>query len=447
MRTFVLLILLAFLFVANSLFAQTNDTITKVKRHSFVPLPAVSFDSDLGFQYGLLGSYNYYGDGSVYPDYKMNIYGEWSRYTKGSGTNQLFLDSKYIMPFGIRVTADFSLLTEKALDFYGFNGFEAAYHPEYEDDDENNPEYISRMFYRVERRLIRLSADFQKPLSNKNLRGLIGYGFFKNEIGVVDINKMNEGLDEADKLPAVDGLYQRYVNWGIINAEEANGGSINSIKLGLVYDTRDYEPDPQKGLWAEALVMTAPSFLGNDEAAYTKLALIFRHYVPIVQKKLLFAYRLGWQGTIDGEAPFYMQSYMVTSNLKVTKNDMLGGAKSLRGILRNRVVGDAVLYANLELRYRVLQTRVAGTELGITVSAFNDFGKVTNPIEINPALLPGPVPLTDYFDQQKDGLHYSYGLGVHFDIARNLLLTVNYGLASDKRDGDSGLYIGIGFLF
>ena len=43
-----------------------------------------------------------------------------------------------------------------------------------------------------------------------------------------------------------------------------------------------------------------------------------------------------------------MQPYMITSFAKVTTTDGLGGAKTIRGILRNRVVGDGIVYGNLK---------------------------------------------------------------------------------------------------
>ncbi len=443
--------LLIILFSITS-FSQGQDTINQSnnkKPYSFVPFPAVSFDSDLGFQYGLLGSFNYYGDRSVYPYYLWSVYAEWSRYTKGSGTNQLFFDSKYLLPHDLRITGEVTYLTEKALNFYGFNGFEAAYLPEFEDDENtaDTSQYISRMYYRYERKFMRIGVDFQHELFNKKWRWLAGFGHFNNEIGRVDIEKINKGLDEKDKLDDVPTLYDKYVEWGIIDKEEADGGSTNNIKLGLVYDTRDNEPDPSTGIWGEAILVTAPGFLGNDESSYTKMAFIFRHYLPVIKDKLTFAYRLGWQGTIDGKTPFYMQSYMITTNLKITQNDGLGGGKSLRGMLRNRVVGDAVAYSNFELRYKLMQTTILNTDLYFTLSGFGDFGMVTKRIDVDKTLLPAEEIASNYFDLEKDKLHSTFGGGVHIDIERNLIIAVDYGVTADKRDGESGLYIGIGFLF
>lgn len=410
-------------------------------------LPAVAFDSDIGFQYGLLANLFQYGDGSLYPDYRWSLYAEWSRTTKGSGINQLFFDSKYLLPYQLRVTADLSFLTERALDFYGFNGYEAVYNPVFEDDDPGNEAYISRVFYRHERKVARGTVDFQRKIGTLPLRWLLGYGYFNYRIATVDIDRLNKGQDEADKLPPVDVLYDKYVDWGIIPEEESDGGSHNIIKLGLVYDTRSNESNPSHGIWTELVLMTAPRFVGNSETAFTKLAITHRQYLPLKRDKLTFAYRLGWQGTIDGHTPFYMQPYMINTFTKTTKNDGLGGARSLRGILRNRIVGDAFAYANLELRYKFLKFYRWKQNFYLSLNGFSDLGTITRTMDVNQLLVPEGEILSRYFSGDDTGLHASYGLGLRIAMNQNFILAVDYGMAADKRDGDSGLYINLGFLF
>lgn len=435
--------------------AQEPDTLTVVKPGSsekaktglnFGALPAIAFDSDLGFQYGLLGNLFQYGDGSTYPDYRWSLYGEWSRTTKGSGINQLFFDSKYLLPHNIRITADFSFLTERALDFYGFNGFEAFYNPAFEDDADTT-DYISRVFYRHERKLARITFDFQGKINQFPLRWLVGYGYFNTRIGPVDIDRLNKGLDAKDKLPEVDGLYDKYVKWGIIPLAESDGGTQHFIRLGLVYDTRDNEPNPARGVWSELVVMTAPRFIGNSETAYTKLAITHRQYFTLKKEVLTFAYRLGWQGTIDGHVPFYMQPYMVNTFTKTTKNDGLGGARSLRGVLRNRIVGDAFAYGNFEFRYKFWKFYRWKQNFYMSLNAFTDLGTITREISVDKGLLPEQENYADYFDNKAGDLHTSYGGGLRIAMNQNFIVAVDYGLAGDKRDGDSGLYINLGFMF
>ncbi|MGC9344956.1 MAG: hypothetical protein ACP5E3_19785, partial [Bacteroidales bacterium] len=100
MKTLFLSLLLAFSFSLYSLHSQ-NETDDKEKTKSgwsFGAVPAIAYDSDIGFKYGGVVNFYDYGDGSIYPRYKHSIYLEWSRTTKGSGINQFTYDSKYLIP-------------------------------------------------------------------------------------------------------------------------------------------------------------------------------------------------------------------------------------------------------------------------------------------------------------------------------------------------------------
>src|SRR5690554_7146235 len=52
--------------------------------------------------------------------------------------------------------------------------------------------------------------------------------------------------------------------------------------------------------------------------------------------------------TLFRSSPFYMLPYMVYSYMPSSSIDGLGGSKTIRGLIRNRVVGDGVVYGNLE---------------------------------------------------------------------------------------------------
>lgn len=104
-------------------------------------------------------------------------------------------------------------------------------------------------------------------LAGDKLKWTAGFNMLNFKIAKVDIDKLNKGKDEADKLPTHSeqpGLYQKYQDWGIITEEEANGGFIPALKAGLVYDSRDNKPNPMKGIWTEAVVEGAPEFLGAE---------------------------------------------------------------------------------------------------------------------------------------------------------------------------------------
>jgi len=413
---------------------------------SFGALPTISFDADMGFQYGGLVNLYDYGDGSMYPSYRQMMKVEISRYTRGSGTNQLFYDARNLLPNNLRLIADLSYLTEKSLDFYGFNGYQSRFTTDF--TDEESGDYITRVFYRDLRKMFRFTVDLQGPLAGDNLRWLGGIGIMSMKTGRVDFDAINKGKDEEDKLTDTTTLFDNYVSWGIISEAEKDGGNANFLKAGIIYDTRDNEANPMKGMWSEALITYAPGFLFNPEFSYAKLVLIHRQYFTILKDRLSFVYRIGYQGTIGGEAPFFMQPYMLSSYSSITKTDGLGGAKTLRGIMRDRIVGDGIAYGNLELRWKFLKTRLGKQNLYFALNGFSDFGMVVQQVKFDKSKI-SAADQEKYFDfsYEKDKLHPSLGAGLRIALNENFILAIDYGFATNKQDGAKGLYINIGNLF
>lgn len=447
------IVLLALYSCITSTIAQVPDTTQTTRKTEKVKtgwnlgaLPVIGYNSDIGFQYGALANLYQYGDGSIYPKYFHSIYMEISRTTKGGGINQLFYDSEHLLP-GLRVTADISYLTEKALDFYGFNGYDAVYNEAWTDDSKDSSTYKSRLFYKHERKLFRFATDFQGKFGDSHLHWLAGIALLNISTGPVDIERLNKGKSDEERLPDIPGLYEKYVNWGLIKAGESTGGNVNYIKTGLIYDTRDNEPNPMHGMWTEALICTAPRFLGNDNYGYTKLSIIHRQYFTLLKEKLSLAYRLAYQGTISGKAPFFMQPYLISSYSQSTTIDGMGGARTIRGMLRNRAVGDGMAYGNMEIRWKFYKTQGWNQNFYFGLNGFADAGKVVDKIPVSLTSLSEGEYLPDYFALDTEALHVTYGLGFRVAMNQNFILAVDYGLAADKRDGNSGVYVSLGYLF
>ncbi len=434
-------LLCACFFSINIQVAAQNESEPEKTGWTFGALPAVSYNTDLGFQYGGLVNLYYFGDGSSYPQYMHSIYAEISRYTKGSGVNRLFYDTEYLIP-NIRVTADLSYFTEKTLDFYGFNGYNSLYNPNWEDD--GHPDYKSRVFYRHERNMFRFTLDFQGRIAGRRLRWIGGLGIMNNRTGQVDIDALNEGKDENEKLPDVDGLYEKYVEWGVISDEEKDGGSVNHFKIGIIYDTRDNEPNPMSGVWSEAVIFSAPSFMGNNDFAYSRISLTHRQYLTLVQNDLSFAYRVNFQGTIGGDVPFHMLPYMINSFSLSSNTDGLGGSKTIRGALRNRIVGESMMFGNFELRWKFYHGRLFNQNIYLALNGFMDSGRVVGNKNI---YIPEESGFSDYYLEGRESLHTTMGGGFRFAMNENFIVAADYGKPLDKRDGGGGLYIGLNYLF
>lgn len=436
-----LLISIAVFFAFIAVAQDENSKPNEVKTGwNFGLLPVVSYNSDLGFQYGLLTNFYNYGDGSTFPKYRHSIYAEVSRYTKGSGIYRLFYDSEFLIP-KIRMTADFSYLPDQALDFFGFNGYDAVYNPDFTKEDSAN--YKTRMFYKHQRDIFRIKLDFQGATGVSNLRWVAGYNFMNITTGAVPIDKLNQGKDTAEMLPNVNSLFDNYVEWGIITEKEENGGMHNSLKAGLVYDTRDNEPCPMKGVWSELVIFNSFS----KDFNFGKFAATHRQYFTIVPNDLSFAYRIGYQGIVYGDAPYYLLPYMIYSYMPSSTVDGLGGSKSVRGMIRNRTVGKGMAYANLEFRYKFVRFRFIKQNWYAALNPFLDAGMIVQKIHINKTGIPVGIDQAQFFTNDAETVHLTYGCGLHLSMNENFVIAADIGLPVSKKDGKMGVYIGMNWLF
>ncbi len=447
-KTFILLLLTFFTF---TLSAQEKKVKTGWKFGG--ALPAVTFDSDLGFQYGALAEFFNYGDGSKYPGFFDHTYTEISRYTKGSGIYRFMYESNHLIP-GVESISDLSYLPDKANNFFGFNGYESVYNKAWEDDESSL--YRSRMFYRFERNQFRFKNDFQGKLSGDHLKWSAGFAFQDFTISSVDIDKLNKGKSAAEQLPEVlvmPGLFERYQSLGLITANEANGGWVNTLKAGLTWDSRDNRPNPMKGLWTEVGIEVAPKFLGNDWG-FSRFYITHRQYFTLIEKNLSLVYRLGYQAKLSGDVPFFYQSQVITSRLTGANSEGLGGSKTLRGVQRNRVIGDGFFMGNVELRWKPVYFKFLKQDCYLGLNGFFDFGRVTKKISM-PAnlqstfntLYDGSETYSDYFRPGTEKFHMSTGTSVMLAMNQNFVVAIDFGKALNVQDGNIGFSIGLNYLF
>ena len=427
------------LLVIMSVFSQQ-----KIKKgFGFGALPAVSYDSDLGFQYGALVNLYDYGDGSRYPKYNHSLYLELSTYTKGTTIARVRYDSERLIP-NVRTTLDIAYVPDQMADFYGFNGYQSNYNPNelkypvsahYDTLNLSGKKY--NLFYKNEKNTFRIKADFQGYFGGSKFGWVAGYAFYNFKMDTVNNTQLK--ITKAGST-----LFEKYKAWGIIDPAEANGGSINYFKVGLKYDSRDQLACPNKGIFTEAVIQSAPKFL-NQTNPHTKMAIIHRQYFTIA-KDLLFAYRLDYQMTLGNDkVPYYAQPELITSYLIAASNQGMGGKSSVRGVLRNRVVGDAVGFGNFEFRYKFLRFEWLKQNFYLGTNIFFDSGIVLKPIYVNPAIVAAnPTYFNDYAAGK---FHSSAGIGLKVGWNENFVISADFGKAFDIQDGNTGFYIGLNYLF
>ncbi len=458
-----LLFVVVALLMTTTLYAQEETKSKEIVKTglNFGPLPAVAFDADKGFQLGaLLNIYNY-GDGSTYPNPMSHWYMEASWFTKGSYQLIFWYDNKTLIP-GVRWSSAVTLTSDKAMDFYGFNGYMSHYNHEMValgKDKKNTENFIYTPKYRLNRLALLAKTDFIGNIWDNKLFWEAGYhfGYFKQ--GAIDREKINKNKKDYKMFPDTEPtIYEQYRRWGLISDEEANGGINSTIRAGLLFDTRDKEGAPSRGVWAEAHLMLAPKWLGTTNPYY-RYSVTFRHYVPIVKNDILtFAYRINYEGTMGDNAPYYVLPYLTTVGQSFDRDGM-GGYRSVRGIMRNRVQGLDVLSYNAEFRWRFVSFPLWKQNIAFGLSLFSDGTMVTRERDMT---FRGEEQYRKEYDDymamgsDADRPHITIGAGLRFIMNQNFIVAFEYGLPVSRfssnpviknQDGTGAFYINTGYLF
>lgn len=422
------------------LFAQDNKEEIVKKGWNFGPLPVVGWDSDLGFQYGACVDIFNFGDGSNYPsyNYKMNV--EASTYTGGSSLLRCYGDFKTLIPDG-KLFFDCTYFNAKKFDFYGFNGYASPYFgPSFGVEEEEKSS-----FYWMRRNQFRFVTSVQRRITG-NLHWAAGIGYYN--IVTSDV-KMDKYKDQVS-------LYDLYREAGLIRANEANGGNVLQFKAGLIYDTRDHDSDPTRGVNIEATLVGAPDII--DRQGYSNLGFTFVgcQYVPVYKDRLTFAYRLGVQTNIAGEIPYYFINNLNTLFFRKVYTEGLGGNASVRGINRNGVVGNGMAWLNTEFRWRIVNFRFINQNFHIALNPFFDMGQVIQPYRMAEQKAAYDKYLADhptatfeknpFYSDKEEKMHATAGCGLKIVMNRNFVISVEMARALDGRDGQK-LWNNIGFNY
>lgn len=421
--------------------ASTQDSAFVKRGLSFGVLPAVAYDSDLGFQYGILSNLYWYGDGSRYPAYDHSLYLECSRYVAGTMLCRAYYDSpralRHLSPH-MRLTADFTLFRDLLMDFYGFNGRKAVYHSEWVDDKE--PDYVSHAFYAHHRRMARLMCGVRYDIPGSNVFFQAGVSAFNMECEPTHLSELRR------KEPDTPSLYDLYCKWGAIREDEAGGGTDTFVRLGAGYDSRDSESFPTRGLWSELIVALEPGAFTSHRRGFARLTLHHRQYFSLGTPNLVLAYRLTAQNRLCGRVPFYLLPHITTNTLTSATSQGLGGSKTLRGVTRNRVTADGVAMINIEMRWLFAHFGLAGQQWAVGTNIFADCGMTTQEYDADLSAVPQDQrPL--FFRDGRDKPHTSAGLGLKIHMNSNFIVSADYGRAMNADDGTGGLYICMNYLF
>ena len=136
-------------------------------------------------------------------------------------------------------------------------------------------------------------------------------------------------------------------------------------------------------------------------------------------------------------------------------NEGLGGGKTLRGIARNRVVGDGWIMGNFEFRYRFVYFNWIKQNWYLGLNVFFDTGRVIKFIDVQNIVEDPDNPFQDLSEEEQDeyfnfgaeSFHNGVGAGFYAAMNQNFIIAINFGKALNEQDGNTGFYIGLNYIF
>ncbi|TGM88426.1 Omp85 family outer membrane protein [Leptospira licerasiae] len=210
---------------------------------------------------------------------------------------------------------------------------------------------------------------------------------------------------------------------GLINGY--HGGNVNYIHIGLAYDTRDFEPDPDSGVLLEMNYSSSSKRAGSDfefEKFFTQGKFFYMPF-PKLFEELVVAGRAGLHYS-KGEVPFSEYRYMWSIDGPING---LGGLQTLRGYRQERFIAPMIGFGNFEIRWRFGTFKFWDQLVTLSLVPFYDFGRVWN----------------GYHDISTQGYKFSYGTGLRIIWNQATVILIDYA----KSREDSQLFIDIGQIF
>lgn len=395
-----------------------DDELAEKKEGSYVTgIPDISSDPINGFGYGAEGSLFFNGKRSdpffEYTPYRAELSVALFNTTKSEREVKLGLDVPYIFNTKWRLRTEAAYEINPNFLYFGVteNSLKAL---SYLSDTANANSMVNNSSYaNYENSLVGshtayntftkteavLNVSVERSFMEGKLRTLVGY-----EIAGINISTpLNSNSAVRNDFNA--GKIKGYGN-----------NTISLVQLGLIYDTRDLETDPTRGIFAEVTHEISATALAS-KFNFSKTFVHINGYTPVlptVFKRFILCGSLGLSFT-NGDAPFFEYPDAWSSEGDI---DGLGGGKTLRGYKQGRFAGPVMQYTDAEIRYRFMQLKILKQNFVFSAVPFFDTGAIWDKID----------RIGNW-----ENLRYSEGMGLRIAWNVNTILRFDYAVSKEDK--------------
>lgn len=464
MNRLFLLVLLSL--VGTFAFAQEVDTLAfiKSKRMSdedlakkkegtfFTGIPDFSSDPVTGFGFGIRGNVYWNGQRSNplfgYTPYLAKLKANVAYYSSNARELILSFDVPYYKGTRWRYRIDFKAQQNPSNLYFGSTestleplrlpsaGPDGQTYDKYDDFDrarkmlrpggEGEAAFVTDALsnrFRETEYMLNLKADY--AIGNGKWRIMGGYEIqhlsYKTFEGM-DAEAIDPNTGKKTEAPNGTSLLRRDFNNGLVSG--LKGGWVSIIQTALIYDTRDFEPDPTRGYYLEIANEYSGKYIGS-QFAFNKLFIQGRTYYKLpFGSRTVFAGRVGLGNIFDKRAPFFEYQDQWSPDGSI---NAMGGKQSLRGYRANRFLARSMWFANAEVRFRIAETKIRKQLFGIGIAPFIDAGTVRD----------------RWQDLSFEKVKLSYGGGLRIAWNQSTIISLDYGRSKE----DALIFFGIGQVF
>ncbi len=266
-------------------------------------------------------------------------------------------------------------------------------------------------------------GSVERLLLDDKVRLIAGYGFTYADVRDYTGKTVDAVQDGQDvEVPSAPTRLRTDCDLGRL--EGCEGGREAFLRLGIAYDTRDYEPDPNAGVFAELVFDAATAALGSQYDYLRLLGAARGYWSPMpATTDLVLAGRALAQVQTEGTPFFSLDSLPFTEDFR----NGLGGHRTMRGFKQNRFVGRAMAAVTGEVRWTFTRFALGSQRFAMIAVPFIDAGRSYDDA--------AAMTLTSW------RLAYGGALRISWNLAT--ILTIDYGRSAE----DAGLYINFGHIF
>ncbi len=192
----------------------------------------------------------------------------------------------------------------------------------------------------------------------------------------------------------------------------------SGLVLSYDFDTRDKDMYPKSGAHF-SVDLRGYENIGEEATEFTRFKSEFSFY-----KTLRLPSELTWAVRFGGGINFGEYEYF--------QAQILGDQKELRGYRKTRFFGDAMAFTNMELRFKLLESKNKILPMTIGINGFTDIGRVW--VDKDPSKVGG---------NDSSEWHNTIGGGVWIAPLNAFVLNVDVGVSEEEVLG----YLRLGFLF